>query len=70
MNHTLVQAVRSMMIHANLPHKFWAETLQTTVYIINWSSSKEVNGKTQYERKTQRQSLEDLCVHSLRMCIE
>ena len=32
MNRTFVEGVRSMLIHAHLPHKFWEEALSTAVY--------------------------------------
>lgn len=31
MNRTLVESVRSMLVDAKLPHKFWAEALSTAV---------------------------------------
>ena len=40
LNRTLVEAVRSMLIDANLPHKFWAEALSTAVYLKNRSPTK------------------------------
>ena len=35
LNRTLVEMVRSMLIDANLPHKFWAEALSTAAYLKN-----------------------------------
>ena len=52
MNRTLVEAVRSMFIDANVPQKFWVEALQTAVYVRNRSPSKAVSGKTPYEAWT------------------
>ena len=37
MNRTLVEAVRSMLVDAKLPHRFWAEALSTAAYLINRS---------------------------------
>ena len=48
-NRTLVEAVRSMLIDANLPHKFWAEALSTAVYLRNRSPAKAVKDMTPYE---------------------
>ena len=48
-NRTLVEAVRSMLIDANLPHKLWAEALSTTVYLRNRSPAKAVKDMTPYE---------------------
>ena len=49
MNRTLVESVRSMLIDAHLPHKFWAEALSTAVYLRNRSPTKAVEDKTPYE---------------------
>ena len=49
LNRTLVEAVRSMLIDANLPHKFWAEALSTAVYLRNRSPAKAVKGMTPFE---------------------
>ena len=35
LNHTLVESVRSMLIGAHLPQRFWAEALSTAVYLRN-----------------------------------
>ena len=40
MNRTLVEAVRSMLVDAKLPHRFWAEALSTAAYLINRSPTK------------------------------
>jgi len=48
-NRTLVEAVRSMLINANLPHTFWAEALSTAVYLRNRSPAKAVKDVTPYE---------------------
>ena len=42
MNRTLVEATRSMLFNANLPHKFWAEALSTATYLRNRSPTKAV----------------------------
>ena len=34
-NHTLMEAVRSMLGGAQLPQRFWAEALATAVYLRN-----------------------------------
>ena len=49
MNRTLVEAVRSMLIGAKLPKKFWAESLSTAVYLRNRSPSKAVVDMTPFE---------------------
>ena len=48
LNRTLVEAVRSMLIGANLPQQFWAEALATAVYLRNRSLTKVCN-LTPYE---------------------
>ena len=40
MNHTLVEIVRSMLVDAKLPHRFWTEALSTAAYLINRSPTK------------------------------
>lgn len=52
MNRTLIEAVRSMLSDANLPKKFWAETLATAVYLRNRSPTKAVQEKTPFEAWT------------------
>ena len=49
MNRTFVEVVRSMLIGAKLPKKFWAESLSTAVYLRNCSQSKAVVGMTPFE---------------------
>jgi len=52
MNRTLVESVRSMLSHAKLPHKFWAEALSKAVYLRNLSPTKAVEGMTPFEAWT------------------
>ena len=52
MNRTLVETARSMLINANLPHRFWAEALSTATYICNRSPTKAVCGMTPHEAWT------------------
>jgi len=42
MNRTLVETVHSMLSGAKLPKKFWAETLNTAVYLQNHSPTRAV----------------------------
>ena len=48
-NRTLVEMVRSMLADSELPKSFWAEALETAVYLRNRCSTKSVEGKTPYE---------------------
>ena len=52
-----------MMADANLPQKFWAETLSTAVYLCDHSPTKAVPDMTTYEaRRNQEANLENLRV--------
>ena len=52
MNRTLVETARSMLVNANLPHRFWAEALSTATYLRNRSPTKAVCGMTPHEAWT------------------
>jgi len=43
MNKTILEHVRSMRIHTGLSKKFWADTTNTTVYLINRGPSVPLN---------------------------
>ena len=49
LNRTIIEAVRSMLIHSNLPSKFWAEAVQTAVYVQNRVPTSAVRNMTPYE---------------------
>ena len=49
MNRTLLETVRSMLLGANMPQRFWAEALSTAVYLRNCSPTKAVSNMTPYE---------------------
>ena len=49
MNRTLMDKVRSMLYHSNLPLRFWGEALSTAVYLANRSPTSAIN-ETPYER--------------------
>jgi len=49
MNHTIVKMASSMLNGKVLPNYFWAKTINTTVYILNKSATKPVEGKTVQE---------------------
>ena len=49
LNRTLVESVRSMLIGAHLPQRFWAEALSTAVYLRNRSPTKALGNLTPYE---------------------
>ncbi len=50
MNQTLMESARSMMYHAHLPKKFWAEAIATAAYLKNRSITASVKEMTPYER--------------------
>ena len=49
LNRTLVEMVRSVLIDANLPHRFWTEALSTALYLKNRSPSRALEGVTPVE---------------------
>lgn len=49
MNRTIVEKARCMIFDANLAKSFWAEAVNTAVYVINRSPTKGLNGKTPEE---------------------
>ena len=48
-NHTLVESARSMMSHGKIPVEFWAEAMNTVVYLRNRSPTTSLEGMTPYE---------------------
>lgn len=52
MNRTLIETLKPMLAHSKLPESFWAEALNTAVYLRNRSPTKAVSGMTPYEAWT------------------
>nr|KAJ0209976.1 hypothetical protein LSAT_V11C400220510 [Lactuca sativa] len=48
-NRTLIEAGRTLMIHAGLPMSFWAEAINTACFIQNRSLIHRIHKKTPYE---------------------
>ena len=48
-NHTLPEKARSMIYHAKMPLNFWAEAVNTAVYLHNCSATTALDNKTPYE---------------------
>lgn len=48
-NRTIVEMARSMLKARKLPNTYWAEAVNTAVYILNRSPTKAVHNKTPYE---------------------
>jgi hypothetical protein len=44
MNITIMERARSMRLHAGLPLQFWAEVVDTAVYLINRGPSSSLDG--------------------------
>ena len=44
MNKTLLKSAQSMMVHAGLPYKFWAEPVECAAYIRNHTSTSAIKG--------------------------
>ena len=49
MNRTLMESARSMLSHAHLPNKFWAEAVSTAAFVRNHTAIVE-SEMTPYER--------------------
>ena len=50
MNRTLMEKVRSMIYHANMPLRFWAEALNAATYVTNRTPTSALVDATPYER--------------------
>ena len=50
MDRTIMETARTMMFHANIPQKFWAEAVNTAVYLRNRSPNVSLKQVTPYER--------------------
>eukprot|EP00794_Sanderia_malayensis_P011569 gene11569-biopygen9240 len=50
MNRTMMETTRSMMCHAKVPQTFWAEAVNTAVYLRNQSPTVSLKNATPYER--------------------
>ncbi|KMQ91777.1 retrovirus-related pol polyprotein from transposon tnt 1-94 [Lasius niger] len=48
-NRTIAESARSMLHSANLPLHLWAEAVETAVYILNRTTSKQTPDTTRYE---------------------
>ena len=44
MNRTLMESARSMMTHASLPDKYWAEAVEAATYIRNRTPTTAIKG--------------------------
>ena len=49
MNRTIVESARSMLSHSNLSNEFWAEAINTSVYLRNRCPSVALSDVTPYE---------------------
>ena len=48
-NRTIVEMAKCMMIEKGMPLEFWAETVNTAVYVLNRSPTKALDKKTPFE---------------------
>jgi hypothetical protein len=48
-NQTIVGTARSMMKTTGMPGRFWAEAVVRAVYILKWSPSCSIEGRTSYK---------------------
>lgn len=48
-NRTLMNGVRAMLLHRNVPELFWGEAMKTLVYVLNRSVNSSTKNKTPYE---------------------
>nr|GEV98691.1 retrovirus-related Pol polyprotein from transposon TNT 1-94 [Tanacetum cinerariifolium] len=48
-NITLIEAARTMLVDSKLPTTFWAETINTTCYVLNRALVTKPHNKTPYE---------------------
>ena len=49
LNRTLVEKAKSMIFHAKMPLNFWAEAVNTAVYLHNRSPTSSLKNKTPFE---------------------
>jgi hypothetical protein len=52
MNRTIMERARSMRLHAGLPLQFWADVVDTVVYLINRGPSSSLDGRIPEEEWT------------------
>ena len=44
MNRTIIEPARCMRLHAGLPLQFWADAIDTIIYLINRGPSSSLDG--------------------------
>ena len=49
MNRTVVESNRLMLSHSNMPNEFWADAVNTAVYLRNRNPTTALDGTTPYE---------------------
>ena len=49
MNRTIVESTQSILSHVQMPNEFWAEVVNTSVYVQNGSPTTSLSGITPYE---------------------
>ena len=71
MNRTIMESARSMLSHAQMPNEFWAEAVNTSVYVRNRSPTTALSGIIPYECLLKKKpDVSNLaCSDVLRSCI-
>lgn len=54
MNRTIIEHARCMRLHARLPLQFWADAVDTVVYLINRGPSNSLDGGVPEEAWTSK----------------
>ena len=49
MNRTIMEKARTMLLEAHLPESFWAEAVNTAMYLYNRSPTRSLDNMTPYE---------------------
>lgn len=48
-NQSVVEMARCLLKLMKVPRKFWGEVVRVAVYLLNWSPTKSLDGKTPFE---------------------
>ena len=68
-NRTIMETARTMVCHANVPQKFWAEAVNTAVYLRNRSPTVSLKQVTPYEHWT-GEGPESIWLYGIHSCSE
>ena len=48
-NQTIVRTAKSLLMTARMPERFWGEAVMTVVYLLKWSPTLNLDGKTPHK---------------------